>query len=441
MLATAPTSPVNSVGQHDTAVKRSRKAYSSSTFCKFFAVIDNLSTPVDVSTAASGLNIELKTAQNWISCRKKDPSWTGPKVRGGRTHAKFDKAAIVDVLVQFIGEHKQATLKEMRQHLVAVGIFATIDLTPSEASICSFLKDQLITYKLFSICPETTNQADTIEARYQYSDWLAGLGAEKEAGLVFVDEAEIGVYSHRPYGRATAGVQAVAPLTYSRSPRLNIIAASSQSFGGLHIDAHLEPNNDARLVSFLLAAAQEWNCRMEHADHTIGEISEVYFVTDGTGIRRPADIVCALEQLNQSLTDTHARTKKFTIKLLPKHSSMLNPAQIILSKHGLGVATMHRAEFRRLADIDIVTDGSKTMKRVALLKEWIDRSWHDIEPITHSLVYHHTRGYQSACLLRQPIEHELDFHTPVQRSQEEQLAQPSSTANLPLSVDVQSNLA
>ena len=406
-----------SSSDEDTVVpgSRKRKHYSKETFLKFLSLIYNLRDPFTVEQAALACDVNLKTAKNWKRKRERDHEYE-PKPTGGPHNRRYDRNALLPLILDYAGIHELCTVQEMRDHLVEVGACESLKHTPSRSTIGEWLYNQLITYKRAGVDPASRNAPATIEARYEYAIWMAGLTPQQQDGLVFVDETGHELWTHRRRGWREKGRTPSAHCPDQRTPRVNEIAASSQVFGGFYLHMGLIPNNTQTFTDFVTAAAHEWNKRMAQRDPKAGEIPEVIFVMDNSSIHSEKRLTAALQTINEQLQakkkkkDACLQTTKFSIRYLPAYSPFLNPIETVFALQKARIDKLRDRDLPQLLEFNNVVDGTRIQQRLQIVQKWVLESWASITDVQHANLFSHVQHYQPLCLQKKAIETEMNFH-------------------------------
>lgn len=126
-------------------------------------------------------------------------------------------------------------------------------------------------------------------------------GAGHDLGLVYIDEEGITLWTHRTYAWKNKGVTPVAHVPGDRTRKVNCIAASSQVFGGVCFEMHLETLGKKEFTAFVLRAADDWNKLMRMREAHLPPVEKVTLTFDNSSIHCKKDLEEALRLHNQKL--------------------------------------------------------------------------------------------------------------------------------------------
>ena len=114
-----------------------RKIWTAEDYVK---IIEAYKGGKDAASIASSLGMPLSTAKSIIAKHRKDPSYTGPKPRGGAFHQLYQKAEFMELLVPWLeNNNTRATLNEMMAHL-----HVSHGKVPSRSTLANWLEGELL---------------------------------------------------------------------------------------------------------------------------------------------------------------------------------------------------------------------------------------------------------------------------------------------------------
>lgn len=180
-------------------------------------VIQEAEAGGDWKMVARANGIPYKTAHDWL--RKGNPERN--KRGGGR--AKKISAEIMEVIVNWVEENCQITVKEICRRLRNER-----NIIVSHQSVSKRLDGQLVTVKKVHNLAHGVNTPENKELRRQYVDNILHHVALQKY-IVFVDETNFNLFCRRTTGRAVRGQRASVKLPNSKGPNLHVIGCISST--------------------------------------------------------------------------------------------------------------------------------------------------------------------------------------------------------------------
>lgn len=191
----------------------------------------------DWRAAARLLNINVKSAYNWI---RKGTAQLQPK--GGKKPKSLQEAQI-DTILNWLSDDSQLTLRKISDK-----VYAEFGLRLALSTIGNHLDGRLFTYKKIHTEPQGMNTNNNKDLRRTYVVQLANLlGQGRE--IIWIDETNFNLFCKRTKGWARAGDRAVVQLPNSKGPNLHVIGGMTAA-GMVH--------TELKQGSFRKEDAQQW---------------------------------------------------------------------------------------------------------------------------------------------------------------------------------------
>jgi len=369
-----------------------RRSYSAE---EYNFIISAWEKGIPVYKISEVLHMPLKTTHN-IIWRFKNSGVRVPQKRGGRRKL-YNPCKIAQLVSEFISSslHSNATLKEIQlyiwKHRTNI-LPKEIHTPPSEKWIDNLLKSTLyfakpFTLKYASLEPSSRNTPETLEARYDFVEWVQQLSILESQTLVFMDEHGYNMFTVKRRARAPLGEHAVVRCPTVRCQNVTVTLAVSPVFGKISIRIISLPTTKETFNLFLTQLLTDWR-----NSKTVPETL------------RQCKPILVLDNLRAHVISAENK-KEFQVKFLPKYSPFLNLAEPCNRAHKQEIRKYQREHIEEvLPYVENLHWGDKTYERLEFLRMIGHKCWKKIpDSIIHDCWHHILYSYFPKCLKKDII--------------------------------------
>lgn len=223
---------------------------------------------------------------------------------GGRTYRKVTER-MEQYVLQLVNNEPFSTLQYMNDSLRRD--------VPNAPHVCNQTIARLLEGNMISLkcagkeadVPAERNSPQTLRNRQAYAQWFTNLGVNDN--VIYIDESGYNIYTRRQQGRAPIGQPVRMQVLGNRGRNVNLTLAINANVGLVHHSLVAETTTRASFQNFL-------NDLFQAADNMFPNDEQIHIVYDGA---RPHLRMRVLDNLQH----------RFTLRILPSYSPMLNPVE------------------------------------------------------------------------------------------------------------------
>lgn len=363
------------------------RKYNKYTPEQYQCAIETYHDSADFHLAMERSGLPYDTTRLVLNKHFKDPTYTGPKRRGGLRRRLYNREDIVAKMKLFLQENPTLTLKELASKLEQPA--------PDPSTLNKWLTGAYITCKIVRFVPIARNTEETIQKRKEYGTWMTHLlQQEDHPDLVFLDEFGVNSWASRKVGRSRKGTPCSISVSSQRGVNMSCITAISETFGTLLMETTPTSVDSSKIEAFVFQLAMVWKAKRSHAGPHAPQ--RAIFIMDNAAIHRPAAM---LEMLSGTQIELH---------FLPPWSPMLNPIETVnkMQKDRINKIMSEPAVKQESEAIERPGVAGKTEKRQNLIKRVIEQSWKELEGLSLTRIFDHCHSFLPDCNLGHDIEND-----------------------------------